>query len=301
MIHIDRPTEAPSILDRTFPDGKTERQRAIDHYHDPANRNADGTWKSFPFARYSHETVKQALNELFHFKCAYCESRYGGTQPVDVEHYRPKGGVETAGGNQQVGYYWLAADWGNLLPSCIDCNRTRWQEIPGGGEQKVGKGNRFPIVNEDDRATQPDEEAHEQRLLLHPCLDQPEQELEFVVEDPENRDREGLVLPALHAGGGSSSSAEASIRVYALQRKGLVDLRRDRLILVKRQIARVNRLLEEVRLLEEQPEGDPVVQSLLQRAMDDLAEEMKELARVQALDQPYLCMTRQCIDRLRQW
>jgi hypothetical protein len=200
-----------------------------------------------------------------------------------------------------VGYYWLAADWGNLLPSCIDCNRARWQEIPGGDRQKVGKGNRFPIVDEDQRAKEPGEEAQEQRLLLHPCLDQPEEELEFVVQDPENEDREGLVLPAIQAGGTSSRMAGASIQVYALQRKGLVDLRRDRLILVKKQIARVNRLVERIRLLEEQPSGAPLLQELLEEAMDDLTEEMKELARMQAPDQPFLCMTRQCIERLRQW
>jgi hypothetical protein len=219
-----------------------------------------------------------------------------------VEHYRPKGGVESPEGDRQLGYYWLASDWTNLLPSCIDCNRTRWQAIPGEGQQKVGKGNRFPIVNTDERAAEPGQEANEQRLLLHPCLDdQPEEELEFLVEDPQNRDREGLVLPAIQAGGAPNQMAEVSIRVYALQRKGLVDLRRDRLILVKKQIARVNRLVERVRLLEEQPDGNPLLKTLLQETMDDLAEEMKELARMQAADQPFLCMTRQCIERLRQW
>src|SRR5215468_8122036 len=78
------------------------------------------------------------LNRLFRNKCAYCEEKLSG-QPGDVEHFRPKGRVCDATFRQvfidhprwgrniaHPGYYWLAYDWDNLLPSCADCNRFRW-------------------------------------------------------------------------------------------------------------------------------------------------------------------------------
>src|SRR5262245_53915670 len=40
------------------------------------------------------QMVRQALKQMFHRKCAYCESRYGTTSPVDIEPYLPKGGVK---------------------------------------------------------------------------------------------------------------------------------------------------------------------------------------------------------------
>ena len=70
----------------------------------------------------------------FFGKCAYCESLITNNQPGDVDHYRPKGRVMDAnnkpvmittalGENPHPGYYWLAYQFSNLLPSCIDCNR----------------------------------------------------------------------------------------------------------------------------------------------------------------------------------
>ncbi|MEF9674035.1 hypothetical protein QNM99_25505 [Pseudomonas sp. PCH446] len=48
---------------------------------------------------------------------------------MDVEHYRPKGAVSEDASHP--GYWWVAMDWDNLLPSCIDCNRKRKQVTPG--------------------------------------------------------------------------------------------------------------------------------------------------------------------------
>ena len=91
------------------------------------------------------------LKNVFHNKCAYCETRidrfYG-----DAEHYRPKGAVKyrvrvadideekTARAEREAGvlrdhpgYFWLAYNWQNLVPSCSFCNS---------GE---GKQNQFPV------------------------------------------------------------------------------------------------------------------------------------------------------------
>ena len=89
-----------------------------------ANRQKVAAGKKRSFSVYSNPDVKAALADVFGGKCAYCESRYDRTQPVDVEHYRPKSEVKV--GEVKVGgYWWLAAVWSNLLPSCIDCNRAR--------------------------------------------------------------------------------------------------------------------------------------------------------------------------------
>ena len=65
--------------------------------------------------------MKWHLFELFHAKCAYCESKPLATESGDVEHYRPKGKVDED--ESHPGYYWLAYDETNLLPSCESCNR----------------------------------------------------------------------------------------------------------------------------------------------------------------------------------
>ncbi len=58
---------------------------------------------------------------LFHNKCAYCQI-YLGTD-IDycqVEHYRPKGAIDGKPGHP--GYWWLAYEPTNYLPSCKICN-----------------------------------------------------------------------------------------------------------------------------------------------------------------------------------
>ena len=68
-------------------------------------------------SRYKSDDIKNKLKEIYHGKCAYCET---SVEQFDVEHFRPKRG----------GYYWLAYSWDNLLLSCPICN--------------VAKGNSFP-------------------------------------------------------------------------------------------------------------------------------------------------------------
>ena len=121
------------------------------------------------------------LERLFHKKCAYCESRYGQLHPVEVEHFRPKGRVMGDDGNpievdhpvkghiHHPGYYWLAYDWVNLFPSCIDCNRMRRH---GADREKAGKADRFPV--DGFRAIGPGDEKRERALLLNPSDPDPD-------------------------------------------------------------------------------------------------------------------------------
>ncbi|WP_201859368.1 hypothetical protein [Microvirga soli] len=144
--------------------------------------------KAFRFAAYKAESVKKRLEELFHGKCAYCESLYASQAPVDVEHYRPKGRVE--GETTHPGYWWLAAEWTNLLPSCLDCNRRRKQVVPVVSadltvlqqRMKTGKQDAFPIAGS--RAgREVDDILAERAVLLDPTRDDPDQHIAFWLDD----------------------------------------------------------------------------------------------------------------------
>ena len=69
---------------------------------------------SFEFKVYGDELLRIALNAQYRYKCAYCETFYGASQPVAVEHYRPKGEIVEGDERVKPGYYWLAASWDNL-------------------------------------------------------------------------------------------------------------------------------------------------------------------------------------------
>jgi uncharacterized protein (TIGR02646 family) len=161
MRFVER-SACPSELDGVTSLGGDETRRAIAHYADRATRST-----SFSFEAYKTPAVKDALTAMFGGKCAYCESDYSATAPMDVEHYRPKGAITTGSGQRIApGYYWLAAEWANLLPSCIDCNRKREHRNGRGSISSSGKANAFPLADESTRARHPGDESHEVPLLL---------------------------------------------------------------------------------------------------------------------------------------
>lgn len=213
------------------------------------------------FEVYKLPSVKTQLHALFHGKCAYCESSYSSTAPVDVEHYRPKGRVHEDA--THPGYWWIAMDWTNLLPCCIHCNRRSEQPTPVLSVNQVslvenglrfsestqlqsGKQDSFPLFGQ--RAVVGDTTfISEMPLLLDPTRDQPHQHLRFHI-DRENLI--GLVLPQQSEDGGIpgpekvvgaraelqtvvdearasklSLRGAVSIHVYGLNRLGLVQER----------------------------------------------------------------------------
>lgn len=132
------------------------------------------------------ENVYMSHDGPFYTKCAYCEfliSNHDG----DIDHYRPKKAVtnendeivmiEDKDGNSKPhkGYYWLAYDWKNLLPSCVKCNQIRIMK-----GKKVGKGRRFPVNGS--HATEPGKENEEDPLLINPTTQDPEEHLEIDVK-----------------------------------------------------------------------------------------------------------------------
>lgn len=209
--------------------GATERIAARTHIMNPPPLAPGEKRKSFSFAAYKSDDIKVALQKLFHDKCAYCETVYAASAPVDIEHYRPKGAV--ADDAAHGGYWWLAADWDNLLPSCIDCNRKRGQvlvERSTSLEQlakstkpaitQAGKKDSFPLSDNGVRAiAELMEFTTERPLLLDPCRDEPSESLSYSF-DPDHP--AGLILPA--GDEASQMRGAASIQIYGLNRLKLV-------------------------------------------------------------------------------
>lgn len=171
------------------------------------------------------------VENVFHDKCAYCETREVRS-PYHAEHFRPKARVTikvAVKGNKKFklqvcptvdelgnvvehpGYFWLAYTWTNLLPSCNDCNTA------------LGKKDQFPIKKDHIAAKvlTPQETTNlrdpriqstvphranvyylqsedlgilEEPFLLHPYLDNPGEHLvfgEFGVVTPRDNSEKG--------------------------------------------------------------------------------------------------------------
>lgn len=195
MIHVDRSqVETPGIL--LSERAEEARLRAQEFYR----REKIQERFEFDTAILHHKEVMDALQRLFHQKCAYCESPIGSLQPVDIEHFRPRlRAINLDGVIDPYHYFWLAYEWTNLFPVCSECNRN--------------KGSRFPITGS--RApvgTSLGELAGEGVLLLNPCEDAPETHLVFSTD--------GMVTSPTEQG-------RVSIDVYGLNRADLIAARRN--------------------------------------------------------------------------
>jgi len=74
------------------------------------NRDKD-VWNSSKIKK----PLKEALLEMSHKKCAYCECRLNvESKDVTIDHFLPKSGNPTK-----------VVEWENLLPSCLRCNREK--------------------------------------------------------------------------------------------------------------------------------------------------------------------------------
>lgn len=147
--------------------------------------------------------LKDHLQDLFNDKCAYCDAKFLSVAYGDVEHYRPKG--EVTEDPSHPGYYWLAYEPLNYLPSCQKCN------------QGTAKKNQFPIKGQ--RARTPSEPLDaEEPLLLHPLFDNFTKHLKFITSKND-------INPGWAEG--KTDKGKKSIDVYRLNRQPLVDARRE--------------------------------------------------------------------------
>jgi len=144
-----------------------------------------------------HQTVKQSLHEIYHGKCAYCES-YIEVTTLNVEHYRPISK-----------YYWLRYEWSHLLPLCNACHHARPAHFPIEGT---------PVDSPQQSRLEWHADSHsflaEKPLLLNPEIDHPEQYLQF--------DTNGRIYPKEGLSTHQTKRAETTIQVFNLNRQPLV-------------------------------------------------------------------------------
>lgn len=164
---------------------------------------------------------RERFLEASFMKCAYCEVLLlPGQRRGDVEHYRPKGRVRDGSGNlvatydahsettrHHPGYFWLAYEWRNLLPSCLACNRRAYDAFTG---EQSGKGDYFPTLD-GNWAWTPDDLELERPALLNPWIDDAERHLHFDIET-------GMV-------GGLTERGTITIDLLGLNREGLPESR----------------------------------------------------------------------------
>jgi hypothetical protein len=193
---------------------------------------------------YKREKIKEIHfvngNVPFYGRCAYCDGIFG---ICEVEHFRPKAGIQDADGkvihyqNSQgqkildkagkpqphLGYYWLAYDWRNLLPSCGDCNRY--------------KGTKFPVIGY--HAQSPGDEVTEKPLLINPISDRPD-------DHPENHlavEPNGVI----HAVN-NSDRGKMCINIFKLNREQLIERRKKIKESIDYQISIINQTLSELNI-----------------------------------------------------
>lgn len=212
MIHIERTYPAP---DSIVVHADQEHREAHAHYQTSS--------KTFRHKVFSKQDVKEALQKLFNGKCAYCESNVMVTSAIDKEHFRPKASIKDKDLNIHItpGYYWLAADWDNLLLACAHCNRTgRHEDIDGTGFTS-GKLDRFPLADEDSRYYYGgDFNAEEEvRLLINPCVDHPENWLVY--------EKEGALSPKTGIDDHDKNKVDKSVEIFGLMRSELVNKRHE--------------------------------------------------------------------------
>lgn len=115
---------------------------------------------------YASEAVKNQLKQDQYHKCAYCECFFNGDYGA-VEHYRPKSRYQNAVGDPlELGYWWLAYDWKNLLYSCSECNTSYKRCL-------------FPLADPLQRDIANKSIANEQPLLINPVVTDPKDHIVF--------------------------------------------------------------------------------------------------------------------------
>lgn len=143
MIKVNRTAEPPS-LEQNGNTWKTEYLAArVEEENNPTETNKKR--RKQVEGRYNQTDVRQALNAMFHRKCAFCERK---RDYAHIEHFKPK----TTFADQ-------CFEWKNLLLACEVCNGPAY------------KGTLFPV------------DTNGSALLINPCLEDPNTHLDFLFEE----------------------------------------------------------------------------------------------------------------------
>jgi uncharacterized protein (TIGR02646 family) len=245
MIRIARPP-APSILANRGAAATKELCGAFDRGE---------TLPPFDKSIYADSTVKDALRQAQHGKCAFCESFVPHIASGDIEHFRPKAGFRQRATDdlRQPGYFWLAFAWENLLFVCELCNRRF-------------KRNLFPLRDGRRRARPSTRDtSREEPLFIDPSLVDPSDHIGF---------READAFPV-----GGSAEGEMTIEALGLNRD---PLRENRL----RRLEDLTNLIELINLLRSS-QGSAAKQQL-QSYEEKLAAKTHPHAEYAAMARAYL-------------
>lgn len=178
-------------------------------------------WRAF--ARY--------LAKMSYGKCWYSESDCVQSFK-DVDHYRPKNQAKRSDTDTDDGYPWLAFSWDNFRLAAQRSNQINRDD---GTDESVGKGAWFPLMPGCSRATWDHRCVDDERPVL---LDPARLEDVRLIEVKAT----GLVGPSRFClGKYHRDRVEGSIRLLGLNLPGLVSARKERMRLVARIYAEVER------------------------------------------------------------
>jgi len=169
LLYVDRGRVSPPLAFREEA-ARMERLDLFRFMGGRLERIAQTTPESVRSFDLEGDDVYEALSELFHGKCAFCETR----GHLRARYFRPEREAEPLARSEYAHLYytWLRTDWGNVYLVCGDCS--------------AAAGNRFPTIRPDrgplPTLDQLESFANEgfglwrfghrdRRLLLDPCAD----------------------------------------------------------------------------------------------------------------------------------
>jgi uncharacterized protein (TIGR02646 family) len=168
MIKISKSTKIPAILSGK---GAIKTKALIENYLQ--NKSFFDDKKSsdvFDSKVYGDKEVKSQLIKDQHGKCCFCESKLLHITAGDVEHFHPKMEARFQDkSDKQLGYFWLAYNWDNLMLACERCNR-------------VFKHIDFPLINIKRKAGVGKVEKTINTLLINPYKENPIEHINFRAE-----------------------------------------------------------------------------------------------------------------------
>ncbi len=225
-------------------------QRAIEAGHQHVNKH-DGVWKA----------CKGPLKALSHDKCYYCEIVQERSDNA-VDHFRPKSL-----------YPWSAFRWNNYRFACTYCNSRRRDSE---NDRTGGKGDNFPLLDMNKRATCLEEEEEECPLLLDPCQPDDPGLIDF--------DESGEPSPTYSREESETRHLRAvvSIRLYHLDHQDLVDRRKA----LANKLVRIINVAD--KLLPHAEKGIPGVDASFQEHIRSLAEAIQPEAELSSFSRRIL-------------
>lgn len=284
MIRVIRPKEPPKAIKAEKSRGAAELA-AWKAYYALQEEERKKAKKPTAFKAYYDESVVKALREIFHDKCAYCETPLPAG---DVEHYRPKGAVKRAEKDKTKyddGYWWLAVKWDNLLFSCVSCNQRRKKPGAEGNLATSGKGIYFPVVEE--LGLWEGVEKQEVPLLLNPTTDTPEKYMHVNTGTGEDA---GCMQAVVKEDGALDQRGQTTIELLGLNNAVIVRQRRWLLGELRERFGRIVDLAAQLDTVNSPAERKEVLRLL--------REELERFAAYRAAEKPFLMLSRQMTSQL---